>query len=178
MLPPRPAPEHLAMASLSASGGSCSWSYPCAGSYICIDKIVRGIPVVTSILRPFIGASSSSSSASTPDLDSSDDYPEIEAAFTRNPRKAVALSAWHLQQISHHREIKDVRRPNTERRLGPEFEFRLQCCPGPDDYGDHPAHGARWPSPCCPISARGCGGKPCRRIEVDWCSSEGTFSRQ
>jgi hypothetical protein len=33
---------------------------------------------------------------------------------------------------------------NTERRLGPELEFRLQCCSGLGDYGEHPAHGARW----------------------------------
>jgi hypothetical protein len=35
---------------------------------------------VTPILRSFVGASSSSTSASTPDLDSSDDYPEIRAS--------------------------------------------------------------------------------------------------
>jgi hypothetical protein len=36
-----------------------------------------GIPLVTSILRPSTGASSSSSSTVSPDQDSSDDYPEI-----------------------------------------------------------------------------------------------------
>jgi hypothetical protein len=35
---------------------------------------------VKSILRPLAGASSSSTSASTPDLDSFDDYPEIGAS--------------------------------------------------------------------------------------------------
>jgi hypothetical protein len=39
-----------------------------------------GIPIVTSILRPLAGASSSSSSASTLDPDSFDDYPEIGAS--------------------------------------------------------------------------------------------------
>jgi hypothetical protein len=85
MLPPGPAPEHLALASSSASGGSCSGSDPCAGSYICITKIVQGIPVVTSILRPLIGASSSSTSASAPDPDSSDDYPKIWASACGEP---------------------------------------------------------------------------------------------
>jgi hypothetical protein len=36
-----------------------------------------GIPVVTSTLRPMAEASSSSSSATSPDQDSTDDYPEI-----------------------------------------------------------------------------------------------------
>jgi hypothetical protein len=87
MLPPGPAPEHLALASSSALGGSCSSSDPCAGSYIHTAKIIRGIPVVTSILRPLAGASSSSSSAWTPDPDSSDDYPEIRASAYREPVK-------------------------------------------------------------------------------------------
>jgi hypothetical protein len=77
MLPSGPTQEHLALASLSASDRSCSGSDPCVGSYIHTAKIVRGIPLVTSIFRPLTGASSSSSSASTPDPDSSDDYPEI-----------------------------------------------------------------------------------------------------
>jgi hypothetical protein len=79
MLPPGPAPEHLALASSSASGGSCSGSDPCAESYIPTIKIVQGIPVMTSILRPLAKASSSSTSTSTPNPDSFDDYPEIGA---------------------------------------------------------------------------------------------------
>jgi hypothetical protein len=91
MLPLGSALEHLALASLSASGGSCSGSDPCAGSYIRTTKIVRGIPVVTSILRPLAGASRSSSSASTPDLASSDDYPEIGASAYGEPAKGGRL---------------------------------------------------------------------------------------
>jgi hypothetical protein len=79
MLPPRSAPEHLALASSSASGGSCSGLDLCAGSYIHTAKIIWGIPVVTSILRTLVGALSPSTSALTPDPDSSDDYPEIGA---------------------------------------------------------------------------------------------------
>jgi hypothetical protein len=91
MLPPGPAPEHLALASSSTSGGSCSGSDPCGGSYIHTAKIVRGIPVVASILRPLVKASSSSSLASTPDLDSSDDYPEIRASAYGKPTKGGRL---------------------------------------------------------------------------------------
>jgi hypothetical protein len=91
MLPPGSTTEHLALASSSTSGGSYSGSDPCARSYICTVKIVRGIPVVTSILRPLVGASSSSSSASTPDLDSSDDYPEIRANACWEPAEGGRL---------------------------------------------------------------------------------------
>jgi hypothetical protein len=77
MLPPEPAPKHLALASSSASDGSCSRSDPCVGCYIRTGKIIQGIPVVTFILQPLAGAPSLSSSLSTPDLDSSDDYPKI-----------------------------------------------------------------------------------------------------
>jgi hypothetical protein len=94
MLSLGPAPEHLALASSATSGGSCSGSDPNAGSYIQIAKIVRGIPVVTSILRPLAGALSSSTSASTPNPDLSDDYQRSGPAPTGNPWKAVALSAW------------------------------------------------------------------------------------
>jgi hypothetical protein len=83
MLPLGPGLEHLALASLSASRRSCSGSYSSVGSYIRTAKIIQGIPTVTSILRPLAGASSSL--ASTPDLDSSDDYPEIGANACGEP---------------------------------------------------------------------------------------------
>jgi hypothetical protein len=84
MLPPGPAPKHLALASSSASGRSYLGSDPCAGTYIRIVKIVWGIPVVTSI-RSLAGASRSSMSASIPDPNSSDNYPEIEASACGEP---------------------------------------------------------------------------------------------
>jgi hypothetical protein len=87
MLPPRPAPEHLAPTSSSASGRSCVGSGRCAGNYIRTAKIIQGIPIVTSILQPLAGALSSSTSASTPDSDLSDDYPEIEASACGDPVK-------------------------------------------------------------------------------------------
>jgi hypothetical protein len=80
MLPPRPAPEHPTIAPSSTSGSTCSSSDPFAGLYIRTAKLVRGIPIVMSTLRTFIGAPSSSSSASSPSRDSSDEYPEIGAS--------------------------------------------------------------------------------------------------
>jgi hypothetical protein len=90
MLPPPPglAPEHLALASLSALGGSCSGLDPYAGSYIRTIKIVRGILVTISILRPLVGASSSSSSALSLDPDSFDYYPEIGTSACREPAES------------------------------------------------------------------------------------------
>jgi hypothetical protein len=87
MLPPGPTPEHLAPTSSSASDRSYVGSDRCAENYIRTAKIVQGIPVVTSILWPLAGASSSSTSASTPDSDSSDDYPEIGANAYGEPAK-------------------------------------------------------------------------------------------
>jgi hypothetical protein len=84
MLPPGPAPEHPTPAHSSASGGACSGLDPFIRLYIRTAKLVRGISIVTSTLQPFIGASSSSLSASSPDRDSSDDYPEIGASAYRN----------------------------------------------------------------------------------------------
>jgi hypothetical protein len=81
------APGHLAPTSSSMSGRSYAGLGRCAGSYICTAKIIRGIPVVTSTLRPLVRASGSSTSASTPDSDLADDYPEIEASACGEPVK-------------------------------------------------------------------------------------------
>jgi hypothetical protein len=91
MLPPGPAPEYRAPASPSATSGSCSGSNPCAGIYICTTKIYQGILIMTSILRPLAGASSSSSMASTPGQDSSDDYPEIGTSTCGEPTEGSRL---------------------------------------------------------------------------------------
>jgi hypothetical protein len=87
MLPLGSTPERLAPMSSSASGRSCAGLGRCTGNYIRTAKIIRGIPVVTSILRPLVGALSSSTSASTPDSDSADDYPEIGANPCGEPVK-------------------------------------------------------------------------------------------
>jgi hypothetical protein len=80
MRPPGPVPEHPTPAPSSTSGSTCLGLDPFAVLYIHTTKLVWGIPIVTSTLRTFIGALSSSSLASSPSRDSSDEYPEIRAS--------------------------------------------------------------------------------------------------
>jgi hypothetical protein len=87
LLPPGPAPGHLAPMSSSASGRSCVGPSHCAGSYIRTAKIIWGIPVVMSTLRPLVGASGSFILASTPNSYLADDYPEIGARACGEPMK-------------------------------------------------------------------------------------------
>jgi hypothetical protein len=61
----------------STSCGVCSGLDPYAGPYICTTKLIRGIPIVTSTLQPSARASTSSSSTTSPDQDSANDYLEI-----------------------------------------------------------------------------------------------------
>jgi hypothetical protein len=84
MLPPGPTPEHPTPAPSSTSSGVCSSLNPFTGLYIRTVKLIRGIPIVMSTLRSFTGAPSSSSSASSPNRDSSDDYTEIGASARGN----------------------------------------------------------------------------------------------
>jgi hypothetical protein len=58
MLPPGTTLEHPAPAPSSTSSGTYSGSDPFAGLYICTAKLIQGILIVTSTLRPVIGASS------------------------------------------------------------------------------------------------------------------------
>jgi hypothetical protein len=87
MLPPGPAPDHPTLAPSSTSGSTCSGLDPFTRLYIHTAKLVRGISIVTSTLRPFIGALSSSSSTSSPSRDSSEDYPEKWASACGNSAK-------------------------------------------------------------------------------------------
>jgi hypothetical protein len=75
MLPPGEATEHIAHSSASSETQAESDLFD--GPYIRTVKLVRGIPVVTTILRPCVGASSSSPSALSSDQGSSEDYLEI-----------------------------------------------------------------------------------------------------
>jgi hypothetical protein len=86
LLPPGPAPERRTPAdgqapwslmTSSTSGGACSGLDPFVGLYIYTTKIVRAIPVVMCTLRPFAGASSSSSSTGSHNQESSYDYLDI-----------------------------------------------------------------------------------------------------
>jgi hypothetical protein len=104
MLPSGSAPERLAPVHgqgscfsviSSTSGGACSGLNPYAVLYI-RTKLVRGIPVVTSIHQPSAGASSSSLSAASLDQDSADDYLEIGggAVPVGTPLRATLSSWW------------------------------------------------------------------------------------
>jgi hypothetical protein len=64
-------------ATSSRLGGACAGLDSCARLYIHTAKLVHGISVVTSILWPLTGELSSSSSTTSPNQDSSDDYPKI-----------------------------------------------------------------------------------------------------
>jgi hypothetical protein len=75
MLPPGEAAEHIAPSSASSETQAESDLFD--RPYIHTVKLVRGIPIVTTILRPCAEASSSSSSALSSDQGSSEDYPEI-----------------------------------------------------------------------------------------------------
>jgi hypothetical protein len=70
-------PDLCSPANSSTSDSACLGSDPCVGLFIRTVEIVQGIPVMTSILQPSTGASSLSSSVTSPDHDSADDYPEI-----------------------------------------------------------------------------------------------------
>jgi hypothetical protein len=78
MLPPGEATEHTALSSASSETQADSDFFD--GPYICTVKLIRGISVVTTILRPCAGASSSSSSALSSDQGSSEEYPQTSAA--------------------------------------------------------------------------------------------------
>jgi hypothetical protein len=126
ILPPGPAPEHMALASLLTSGGSYLGSDPCAGSYICTDKIVRGILVMTSILRPLAGHRAHLLS---------DDYLEIGASACGEPAEGghricmVAPNGDRSNNISSRyptikrSEASDARTPSggLVRNLNPDF---------------------------------------------------------
>jgi hypothetical protein len=90
-LSPGPAPEHPTPAPSSTSGSTCSDLDPFTGLYIRTANLVWGILIVTSTLRPSTGAPGSSSSASSPSRDSSDDYLEIGASTCGNSTKVNHL---------------------------------------------------------------------------------------
>jgi hypothetical protein len=53
MLPPGPASKHPTPAPSSVSDDACSGLNPFVGLYIRTAKLIRGIPIMTSTLRPF-----------------------------------------------------------------------------------------------------------------------------
>jgi hypothetical protein len=125
-------------------------------SYIQTAKIVRGILVVTSILRPLAGAS-------TPDSDSSNEYPEIEASACGKAAEGgrlicmVALKGDSSNNTSsryptiRRSEAYDARTPSGGliRNLNPGFNaVRVQAIMKTTQRM------ALDGSPCCPSSVR------------------------
>jgi hypothetical protein len=140
MLPPGEATEHTAPS--SALSGTQADSDFFDGLYICTAKLVRGIPVVTTILRPCAGASSSSSSALSFDQGSSEDYPEIGVSTCESSTdisRLIFMVAPNEDQPRHsssgyptigRSEASDARTPSTGliRNLNPDFNaVRVQA---------------------------------------------------
>jgi hypothetical protein len=108
----------------STSGDACSSLNPYAGPYHRTAKIVQGIPIGASILQPWAGALSSSSSAVSPDQDSADDYPEVRGSTCWNstekgrliimvaPPKAPSHNSSSRYLTIGRSEASDARSPN------------------------------------------------------------------
>jgi hypothetical protein len=71
-------------ANSSTSSGACLGLNPYAGPYHRATKTTQGIPIGAPIFQPSAETSSSSTSAASPDQDSTDDYPEIRGSTCWN----------------------------------------------------------------------------------------------
>jgi hypothetical protein len=122
-LPLGEATEHTTLSSASSETQVDSDFFD--GSYIRTVKLVRGIPVVTTILRPCAGASSSFSSALSSDQGSFEDYPEIRVSTCRSSTdisRLICMVAPNEDQPRHsssgyptigRSEASDARTPST-----------------------------------------------------------------
>jgi hypothetical protein len=133
MLPLGEATEHTAPSSASSETQTDSDLFD--GLYIRTVKLVRGVPVVTTILRPCAGASSSSSSALSSDQGSSEDYSEIGVSTcgsSTDISRLICMVAPNEDQPRHsssgyptigRSKASDARTPSTGliRNLNPDF---------------------------------------------------------
>jgi hypothetical protein len=133
MLPPGEATEHTALSSASSETRADSDFFN--GPYIRTVKLVRGIPVLMTILRPCAGASSSSSSALSSDQEPSEDYPEIGVSTcgsSTDISRLICMVTPNEDQPRHsssgyptigRSEASDTRTPSTRliRNLNPDF---------------------------------------------------------
>jgi hypothetical protein len=133
MLPLGEAIEHTAPSSASSETQADSDFFD--GPYIRTVKLVRGIPVVVTILRPCAGASSLSSSVLSSDQGSSKDYPEIEVSTcgsSADISRLICMVAPNEDQPRHsssgyptigRSEASDARTPSTGliQNLNPDF---------------------------------------------------------
>jgi hypothetical protein len=123
MLPPGEAAEHIAPSSASSETQAESDLFD--GPYICTVKLIRGILVVTTILRPCAGAASSSPSALSSDQGSSKNYPEIRVntcESSASTSRLICVVAPNEDQPRHsssgyptvgRSEASDARTPST-----------------------------------------------------------------
>jgi hypothetical protein len=140
MQPPGEATEHTAHS--SASSETQVDSDFIDGPYICMVKHIRGIPVVTTILRPCAGASSLSSSALSSDQGSFEDYPEIRVntcGSSADINRLICMVAPNEDQLRHsssgyptirRSEASDAQTPSTGliQNLNPDFNVvRVQA---------------------------------------------------
>jgi hypothetical protein len=122
MLPPGPASEHPAPAPSSTLGGAYSCLDPFVGLYIRTAKLIRCIPIMTSILRPFARASCSSSSASSPVETRLMTTLRSRPAPMGTPQKTSASSLWWPQTgISPTIALADIPLLGDQRCLMPEL---------------------------------------------------------
>jgi hypothetical protein len=141
MLPLGSAPKHqlpvhgqdlYCSVTSSISGGACSGLDYCARLYIRTIKLVRGIPVVMSSLRPSTRVSNSSSSAASPDPESSDDYPEIGIStyegcliFMVAPNGDPSHHSTSRYPTIGRSEVSDARSPNAEMIQNLNLDFNV-----------------------------------------------------
>jgi hypothetical protein len=140
MLPPGEAVEHIAHSSASSETQAESDLFD--GPYIRTIKLIRGIPVVTTILRPCAGAASSSPSALSSDQGSSENYPEIginTCESSVSTSRLICMVAPNEDQPRHsssgyptigRSEASDARTPSTGlvQNLNPDFNVvRVQA---------------------------------------------------
>jgi hypothetical protein len=140
MLPPGEAVEHIALSSASSETQVESDLFD--GPYIRTVKLIRGIPVMTSILRPCVGAASSSPSALSSDQGSSKNYPKIgvnTCESSASTSRLICMVAPNEDQPRHsssgyptigRSEASDARTPSTGliRNLNPDFNaVRVQA---------------------------------------------------
>jgi hypothetical protein len=94
------------LANSSTLGGFCSDLNRYVEPYHCAAKTTQGIPIRAPIFQPSVGTSSSSTSAASPDQDSTNDYPEIGGSTcwnsTNEGRLIImeALAGAHSQDSS------------------------------------------------------------------------------
>jgi hypothetical protein len=140
MLPPGEAAKHIAPSSASSETQAESDLFD--GPYIRTVKLIRGILVVTTILRPCAGAASSSRSALSSNQGSSEDYSEIGVSSCRSPADVSRLNCMMAPNEDQPRhsssgyptigrsEASDARTPSIGmiRNLNPDFNVvRVQA---------------------------------------------------